>query len=40
MTRSNLPVIELSCCYETNFVKTLNNKKELYGKLQDLNEMN
>ena len=29
-------VIELSCCYETNFGKTRNHKIERYSKLQDL----
>ena len=33
---NKLTVIELSCCYETNFVKTRNSKVERYSKLQDL----
>ena len=33
---NKLTVIELSCCYETNFVKTHNYKTERYSKLQDL----
>ena len=32
---NKLTVIELSCCYETNFVKTRNCKEERYGNLQD-----
>ena len=33
---NKLTVIELSCCYETNFVKTCNYKVKRYSKLQDL----
>ena len=33
---NKLAVIELSCCYETNFVKTLIYKIERYNELQDL----
>ena len=33
---NKLTVIELSCCYETNFVKNCNYKIERYSKLQDL----
>ena len=33
---NKLTVIELSCCYETNFVTTRNYKIEHYNKLQDL----
>ena len=33
---NKLTVIELSCCYKTNFVKTGNYKIERYNKLQDL----
>ena len=33
---NKLTVIELSCCYETNFVKTCNYKILRYSKLQDL----
>ena len=29
-------MLELSCCYKKNFVKTRNYKIELYSKLQDL----
>ena len=33
---NKLTVIELSCCCETNFVKTRNYEIERYSKLQDL----
>ena len=33
---NKLTVIQLSCCCETNFVKTRNYKIERYSKLQDL----
>ena len=33
---NKLTVMELPCCYETNFVKTHNYKIERYSKLQDL----
>ena len=33
---NKLMVIEISCCYETNFVKTRNYEIERYSKLQDL----
>ena len=33
---NKLTVIELSCCYQTDFLKTLSYKIERYSKLQDL----
>ena len=33
---NKVTVIELSCCYETNFVKTRNYKMKSYSELQDL----